>query len=151
MRVNRTCFSDFFKLFFLKKPKNTCAIYPTTAKYFFKSTTQVGRAIKSKIEDGTVSREDLFITSKLWNIFHDPKDVQSAFEESLNNLGLNYLGKNFLQKKTSHKLEWRASPENKSDIEKYLCKHVLRRLRILYTYRKFMLRKITCVFISDIF
>jgi alcohol dehydrogenase (NADP+) len=38
-----------------------------------------------------VKREDLWITSKLWNDKHAPGDVAGAFEQSLRNLGLEYL------------------------------------------------------------
>ncbi|KAK4323141.1 hypothetical protein Pmani_006143 [Petrolisthes manimaculis] len=52
---------------------------------------EVGVAIKAKIEDGTVKREDLFITSKLWNTFHSKSLVVPTLKESLTNLGLDYL------------------------------------------------------------
>jgi len=38
-----------------------------------------------------VKREDLFITSKLWNDHHAPEDVPEALNESLNDLQLDYL------------------------------------------------------------
>ena len=38
-----------------------------------------------------MKREDLFITSKLWNTFHKAGDVRSSLEESLQSLGLKYL------------------------------------------------------------
>ena len=38
-----------------------------------------------------VERKDLFITSKLWNTKHNPKDVRSGIEKTLNDLGLDYL------------------------------------------------------------
>lgn len=52
---------------------------------------EVGDAISAKIVDGTVNREDLFITSKLWNTFHNAKHVKSALEKSLKNLKVDYL------------------------------------------------------------
>ncbi|KAK3857329.1 hypothetical protein Pcinc_036258 [Petrolisthes cinctipes] len=52
---------------------------------------EVGAAIKAKIEDGTVKREDLFITSKLWNTFHSKSLVVPTLKLSLTNLGLDYL------------------------------------------------------------
>lgn len=36
-------------------------------------------------------REELFITSKLWNTFHNPKDVRGALEHTLKQLNLKYL------------------------------------------------------------
>ncbi|XP_047499304.1 aldo-keto reductase family 1 member B1-like isoform X2 [Penaeus chinensis] len=52
---------------------------------------EVGEAIKAKIADGTVKREDLFITSKLWNTYHGKSLVIPTLKESLTNLGLDYL------------------------------------------------------------
>ncbi|KAK9878907.1 hypothetical protein WA026_003735 [Henosepilachna vigintioctopunctata] len=50
---------------------------------------EVGEAVRAKIEDGTVKRDELFITTKLWNTFH--KDVVAACKKSLEFLGLDYL------------------------------------------------------------
>ncbi|XP_067008631.2 aldo-keto reductase family 1 member B1 [Anabrus simplex] len=52
---------------------------------------EVGQAIKTKIDEGVVKRDDLFITSKLWNTFHKPELVIPALKQSLSNLGLEYL------------------------------------------------------------
>ena len=38
-----------------------------------------------------LKRSELFITSKLWNEFHKPEDVEPALKQSLMNLGLEYL------------------------------------------------------------
>ena len=36
-------------------------------------------------------REEIFVTSKLWNIFHKPEDVEPAFMRTYKDLGLDYL------------------------------------------------------------
>ena len=50
---------------------------------------EVGRAISDAIAAGDVTREELFITTKLWNDSHDR--VRDAFHESLTKLGLDYV------------------------------------------------------------
>lgn len=52
---------------------------------------EIGEALKSKFADGTVKREDVFITSKLWNTFHSPELVMPALKQTLQDLGLEYL------------------------------------------------------------
>jgi len=51
---------------------------------------EIGKAFKNKI-DKKIKREDLFVTSKLWNTFHHPDDVVPALEETLKQLNLDYL------------------------------------------------------------
>ncbi|XP_063986559.1 aldo-keto reductase family 1 member B1-like [Diachasmimorpha longicaudata] len=57
----------------------------------YESEKEIGAAIKAKIEDGTVKREDLFIVSKLWSNSHLPTSVEKALRGSLDDLGLEYL------------------------------------------------------------
>lgn len=52
---------------------------------------EVGQGIARAIDAGLVTREDLWITSKLWNTFHRPEHVRPAIERSLADLGLDYL------------------------------------------------------------
>jgi alcohol dehydrogenase (NADP+) len=54
---------------------------------------EVGIALHEGLaaSSGKISREDIFITTKLWNSNHRPDRVEPAFEASLARLQLNYL------------------------------------------------------------
>ncbi|XP_070828430.1 aldo-keto reductase family 1 member D1-like isoform X2 [Chaetodon trifascialis] len=52
---------------------------------------EVGQAIREKIADGTVKREDIFYCGKLWNTFHPPELVRPALERTLKTLKLDYV------------------------------------------------------------
>jgi alcohol dehydrogenase (NADP+) len=52
---------------------------------------QVGEALRGAFADGLVRREELWITSKLWNDCHEPQEVRPALERSLAQLGLEQL------------------------------------------------------------
>jgi alcohol dehydrogenase (NADP+) len=52
---------------------------------------EVGNALDKAFKDGLVKREDLFITSKLWNSNHRLDDVIPALKKTLNDLKLDYL------------------------------------------------------------
>jgi alcohol dehydrogenase (NADP+) len=57
----------------------------------YRNEDVVGHAISEAIEEGTVRREDLFVTTKLWNNNHRPERVKPAIEASLRRLQLDYL------------------------------------------------------------
>jgi D-xylose reductase len=52
---------------------------------------EVGAGITAALKNGLCRREDLWVTSKLWNTYHEPKHVRSACERSLRDLGLDYV------------------------------------------------------------
>ncbi|EPS95531.1 hypothetical protein FOMPIDRAFT_1054064 [Fomitopsis schrenkii] len=53
----------------------------------YDNEAEVGQAIK---ESG-VAREDIWLTSKLWNWFHAPEDVEPILDKTLDDLQTNYL------------------------------------------------------------
>ena len=62
---------------------DTAAIYD--------NEVEIGEALAEVFKSGTINREDLFITSKLWNDAHDKDSVIPALKESLKKLQLDYL------------------------------------------------------------
>ena len=51
---------------------------------------QVGEGIARAIADGLCSRDELWVTSKLWNTYHRQEHVEAACRKSLDDLGLDY-------------------------------------------------------------
>ncbi|ALC44335.1 CG10638 [Drosophila busckii] len=59
--------------------------------FFYQNEVEVGKAIRDKIAEGVVKREDIFLVTKLWNIYHDPELVEAACRKQLSNFGLEYI------------------------------------------------------------
>src|SRR6201999_4257776 len=54
----------------------------------YRNEAEVGAALTELLADGTVRRDELFVTTKLWNNNHRPERVESALQASLDRLGL---------------------------------------------------------------
>ncbi|HET7665023.1 MAG TPA: aldo/keto reductase [Mycobacterium sp.] len=54
----------------------------------YRNEEEVGAALKELLAAGIVRRDDLFVTTKLWNNNHRPERVKPALQASLNRLGL---------------------------------------------------------------
>jgi diketogulonate reductase-like aldo/keto reductase len=52
---------------------------------------EVGDALRVGLAAGGIAREEIFVTTKLWNSNHRPERVKPAFESSLERLRLDYL------------------------------------------------------------
>jgi len=59
--------------------------------FFYGNEVEIGKAVREKINEGVIKREDIFITSKLWPTFHSTEKVVKACKRSLDLLGLDYI------------------------------------------------------------
>jgi len=59
--------------------------------HIYDNESYVGAAIQQKIETGQVTREELWVTSKLWNDSHRGEHVRPALETTLRHLQLEFL------------------------------------------------------------
>ncbi len=59
--------------------------------WIYLNEEEVGRGIAEAIAAGDVTREQVWVTTKLWNDHHDPAHVQAGLERSLRLLGLDYV------------------------------------------------------------
>ncbi len=84
---------------------------------------EVGQGIASALANGLCSREDLWVTSKLWNTYHSPEHVQAACEKSLADLGVEYLdlylihfpiSLKYVDFETRYPPEWFFDPESEN-------------------------------------
>jgi diketogulonate reductase-like aldo/keto reductase len=57
----------------------------------YRNEAVVGETIQDAFNAGTLQREDLFVTTKLWNTNHRPERVKPAFDASLRRLQLDYV------------------------------------------------------------
>ena len=84
-----------------KVPKDICAdtVYTAIKAGYrhldcacdYGNEQQVGEGIRRAIADGLVTREDLWVTSKLWNTYHAAEHVELACRKTLDDLGLDYV------------------------------------------------------------
>lgn len=81
---------------------------------------EVGEGIASALAAKLCTREELWVTSKLWNTFHSPEHVQAACEKSLADLGVEYLdlylihfpiSLKYVDFETRYPPEWFADPD----------------------------------------
>lgn len=81
---------------------------------------EVGEGIKRAIDEGLCTREELWITSKLWNTYHHPDHVVMAMDQTLHDLGLDYvdlylvhfpIALEFVPFETRYPPEWVFDPE----------------------------------------
>jgi alcohol dehydrogenase (NADP+) len=57
----------------------------------YRNEREVGEALRAELATGKIAREDVFITTKLWNSHHRPERVEPAFDASCERLGISYV------------------------------------------------------------
>jgi alcohol dehydrogenase (NADP+) len=57
----------------------------------YRNEREVGEALQAGLAAAGIARENIFVTTKLWNSNHRPERVEPAFEASLDRLRLRYL------------------------------------------------------------
>lgn len=82
---------------------------------FYGNEPAVGRALNAVFSEGKIKREEVWITSKLWNNAHKKEDVIPALKQTLANLQLDYLDLFLIHWPVAFKPEVEAHP--KSDEE----------------------------------
>nr|XP_039262685.1 aldo-keto reductase family 1 member B7-like isoform X2 [Styela clava] len=68
-----------------------CGYRHIDSAWMYGNEKEIGDTLQKIYKEGKVKREEMFITSKLWAQFNDPKDVRKGFMGSLNNLQTEYL------------------------------------------------------------
>jgi diketogulonate reductase-like aldo/keto reductase len=56
----------------------------------YRNEEAVGGALRQMLDAGAIKREEVFVTTKLWNTNHRPERVKPAFEASLHRLQIDY-------------------------------------------------------------
>ena len=59
--------------------------------YIYNSEVEVGFAVEEKISKGDIKREDVFITTKLWNTYHSKRKAAEGIRLALNKLDIEYI------------------------------------------------------------
>ena len=81
---------------------------------------EVGEGLQAALSEGLVSREELWVTSKLWNTYHRPEHVRAACERTLKDLSLSELdlylihfpiALQYVDFDTRYPPEWGADPD----------------------------------------
>lgn len=68
-----------------------CGYRHIDCAFIYMNQKEIGNAFKKAFNEGIVKREELWVTSKLWNNSHKKEHVIPALKKTLNDLQLNYL------------------------------------------------------------
>ncbi|XP_055334890.1 1,5-anhydro-D-fructose reductase-like isoform X2 [Paramacrobiotus metropolitanus] len=85
--------------------------------YLYGNEKEIGQANAAKISEGIVTREELFVTSKLWNTFHSRAKVAEGVAISLKRLSLDYLDLFLIHFPMGYKEGRSSHPGSYSDVD----------------------------------
>lgn len=57
----------------------------------YQNEDRIGQSLETVIQEGTVTRKELFVTSKVWNDMHGPSKVLESCQKSLQDLRLDHI------------------------------------------------------------
>jgi len=80
----------------------------------YNNQKQIGDALVDAMDEGDVTREELFITSKLWNDSHRYNDVERSCESTLEELQLDYLNMYLIHWPVAHERDV-VVPQNEEE------------------------------------
>ncbi len=83
--------------------------------YIYGNEHEIGQAIADAIKNNEVKREELWITSKLWNNRHKKEHIQAAIELTLHDLQLDYLDLYLIHWPVVHKYDV-SYPQNGTEL-----------------------------------
>jgi len=78
----------------------------------YQNQKEIGPALKELFDGGVVKREDVFITSKVWNTFHSFELARRSVDQTLEELGLAYIDLMLIHWPTGYKEGGEIFPKN---------------------------------------
>ncbi|KAF6209476.1 hypothetical protein GE061_015223 [Apolygus lucorum] len=78
--------------------------------HFYRNEHEIGEAVAEKIQEGVIAREDIYLVSKLWNCFHREDMVKPALENTLKDLGVEYVDLYLIHWPHAFKDGWELKP-----------------------------------------
>lgn len=88
--------------------------------WIYGNEDEVGTAIKNKIQEGVVKREDLFITTKIWPSFYKPEPMLNCLNQSLERLQTDYVDQVLLHNPMPFEYKDMQTPAPKDENQKYI-------------------------------